>query len=163
MSVQKATSEQAARRNETEAERLDRNLLYLMQELRVAFPGVQILLAFLLVVPFQNGWPDVTDSEKVVYSVALLLTAASSICFIAPTAWHRIRFRDQDIEWVIRGSNRLMIAGLIFLGAAIASALMLIAMVVYGVAAGITVAAVAATVIVGVWFVVPALRSGRKR
>lgn len=154
-------SEQAERRDETESQRLDRNLLHLMQELRVAFPGVQILFAFLLVVPFQNGWPDVTEAERVVYFATLLLTAASSVCFIAPTAWHRIRFRDQDIEWVVEGSNRLMLAGLVLLAAAITTGLLLVTMVVYSTAAAIVVGLATATVVITTWFAVPLRREGR--
>lgn len=152
-------SEQARRRDETEDERRDRNLGDLMQELRVAFPGVQILFAFLLVVPFQSGWPDVTDTEKVVYFVTLLLTTASSICFIAPTARHRIRFRERDLEWIVATSNHLMIAGLAFLAGAIAGGLLLITMVVFSVAASVVVAGLAAAIVGWVWFGVPIARS----
>ena len=155
-------SEQAERRGESEDERRDRNLADLMQELRVAFPGVQILLAFLLVVPFQSGWPDVTETQKVVYFATLLLTAGSSVCFIAPTARHRIRFRDQDLEWVIRGSNRLMIAGLIGLAAAMTCGLLLITMVVFSSLAAIIVAGLAALAIGASWFGVPMVRDLRR-
>jgi len=65
-------SDEAKRRNETKQERIDRNLGDLLQELRVAFPGVQFLFAFLLVVPFQQGWVDVDETEKVVYFIALV-------------------------------------------------------------------------------------------
>ena len=112
-------SEHAERRGESEEERLDRNLMELLQELRVAIPGIQFLFAFLLVVPFQQGWAQVTDFEKTVYYVTLLLTAASSICLIAPTARHRMRFRELDKRWIVETSNRLAIAGLAFLAAAI--------------------------------------------
>ena len=151
-------SDQAERRDETEDERRDRNLGDLMQELRVAFPGVQILFAFLLVVPFQSGWPDVTEGQKVVYFVTLLLTAASSICFIAPTARHRIRFREQDLEWVIRTSNRLMIAGLVFLGAAIVAALLLVTLVVFSTTAAVIAAGLTALAIAWAWFAAPSIR-----
>ena len=155
-------SEQAESRNETEDERRDRNLADLMQELRVAFPGVQILFAFLLVVPFQSGWPQVTETQKVVYFVTLLLTAASSICFIAPTARHRIRFRDQDLEWVIRSSNRLMVTGLGFLAAAISAGMLLVTMVVFSTAAAVVVAALVAVAIGVTWFGVPIVRDLRR-
>src|SRR5215213_3879979 len=125
------TSEQAARRNESEEERLDRNLDELLQGLRVALPGIQVLLAFLLVVPFQQGWVNVTDFEKTVYYVTLLLTAAACICLISPTARHRMRFRELDKEWIVHSSNRLAIAGLAFMGAAIAGVLLLVSSVVY--------------------------------
>jgi len=134
-----------------------------MQELRVAFPGVQILLAFLFVVPFQSGWPDVTDTQRTVYFVTLLLTVCSSICFIAPTAHHRIRFRDQDLEWVITRSNRLMVAGLVFLAGAITGGVLLVTMVVFSTAAAIAVAGAIAGLIATIWFAIPLARERKFR
>jgi Family of unknown function (DUF6328) len=151
-------SEGARRRGESEEERLDRNLMELLQELRVALPGIQVLFAFLLVVPFQQGWVDVTEFEKIVYYVTLLFTAAASICLIAPTARHRIRFRDLDKEWVVETANRLTLVGLGFLGLAIGGALLLIAHVVFGnaVAAMTTIAVMGA--IIWIWFIAPLRR-----
>jgi hypothetical protein len=150
--------EGARRRDESEEERLDRNLMELLQELRVALPGIQVLFAFLLVVPFQQGWVDVTEFEKIVYYVTLLFTAAASICLIAPTARHRIRFRDLDKKWIVETANRLTIIGLALLGLAIGGALLLIAHVVFGNA----VAAITTVVVIGaiawVWFVAPLRR-----
>jgi hypothetical protein len=155
------SEESDGRRNETEQERIDRNLGDLLQELRVAFPGIQFLFAFLLVVPFQQGWEMVDGAEKHVYYVALLLTAISSICFIAPTARHRLRFREGDLRWVVESSNRLMVAGLISLGAAIAAVLLLITMVVFSDGFAIAVCAVFAVGIVWAWFGAPLLREWR--
>jgi hypothetical protein len=155
------TSEQARSRDETEQQRTDRNLQLLMQELRVAFPGIQFLFAFLLVVPFQTGWDTVDSTEKYVYYVTLLLTAAASICFIGPTARHRLRFRERDLDWVVTSSNRLMVAGLVFLGGAIVGAVLLVTMVVFSDTAGIVVAALLAAAIVSVWFVAPLVRGRR--
>ena len=148
-------------RHETEQERIDRNLGDLLQELRVAFPGIQFLFAFLLVVPFQQGWETVDGAEKHVYYVALLLTAISSICFIAPTARHRLRFREGDLRWVVESSNRLMVAGLVCLGGAIAAVLLLITMVVFSDGFAIAVCAVFAVGIVWAWFGAPLLREWR--
>ena len=145
-------------RNETEQERIDRNLGDLLQELRVALPGVQFLFAFLLVVPFQQGWETVDGAEKHVYYVALLLTAISSICFIAPTARHRLRFREGDLRWVVESSNRLMVAGLVCLGAAIAAVLLLITMIVFSDSFAIAICAVFAAGIVWAWFGAPLFR-----
>lgn len=148
-------------RHETEQERIDRNLGDLLQELRVAFPGIQFLFAFLLVVPFQQGWETVDGAEKHVYYVALLLTAVSSICFIAPTARHRLRFREGDLRWVVESSNRLMVAGLVCLGGAIAAVLLLITMVVFSDGFAIAVCAAFAVGIVWAWFGAPLLREWR--
>ena len=154
-------SEHAARRDETEEERLDRNLNELLQGLRVAQPGVQVLFAFLLVVPFQQGWAKVTQFEKTVYYVTLLLTASACVCLIAPSARHRMRFRELDKEWVVRTSNRFAIAGLGFMGAAICGVLLLLTSVVYdGSVVGIVPAAFAA-LIIWTWFGAPLVRDLR--
>ncbi len=154
-------SEHAERRDESEEERLDRNLMELLQELRVVLTGIQVLFAFLLVVPFQQGWADVTAFETRVYYVTLLLTAASSICLIAPTARHRVRFRDLDKEWVITTANRLAIAGIVFLGGAICGVLMLITHVVYDAGLTAVVVGVAAAAMGWLWFAAPILRDLR--
>lgn len=133
----------------------------LLQELRVAIPGIQVLFAFLLVVPFQQGWATVTEFEKTVYYATLLLTAASSICMIAPTARHRMRFRELDKRWVVETANRLAIAGLVFLAGAICGVLMLITHVVYDVTLTAIVVAVFAVFFAWFWFVAPVVRELR--
>lgn len=155
-------TDDAGGRNETEQERIDRNLRDLLQELRVAFPGVQFLFAFLLVVPFQHGWINVNQTEKVVYFVALVLTAISSICFIAPTARHRLRFREHDLEWVVDSASRLTVTGLVCLGGAIAAVLLLITMVVFSVAFAVVVCALVTLLIVWTWFGAPLVRQYRR-
>lgn len=154
-------SEQARRRGETEEERLDRNLAELMQELRVALPGIQVLLAFLLIVPFQERWPELTDFERVVYYVTLLLAAGSSVCLIAPTARHRLRFRALDKRWVVAGSNRLAVTGLALLGGAICGMLLLITSFLYSGALAAAVTAIFALAIGWLWFAAPARRGVR--
>jgi hypothetical protein len=154
-------SEHAERRGESEEERLDRNLMELLQELRVAIPGIQFLFAFLLVVPFQQGWAQVTDFETTVYYVTLLLTAISSICLIAPTARHRMRFRELDKRWIVETSNRLAIAGLAFLAAAICGVLMLITHFVYDSALTAIVVAGFALFFAWFWFLAPFVREFR--
>jgi Family of unknown function (DUF6328) len=155
-------SEQASRRDETEEERLDRNLAELLQELRVALPGIQVLFAFLLVVPFQQGWAQVTEFEQTVYYVTLLCTAVASVLLIAPTARHRIRFRELDKHWVVATANRLTIAGLVFLGAAIAGVILLISHVVYGETTTAIATAVVAVAIGWLWFAAPLVRELRQ-
>ena len=157
------TSEQAARRDESEEERLDRNLDELLQGLRVALPGIQVLLAFLLVVPFQQGWLKVTEFEKTVYYVTLLLTAAACICLISPTARHRMRFRELDKEWIVRSSNRMAIWGLAFMGAAIACVLLLVSSVVYDSSALIAIVpSVFGALIFWFWFGAPLVRDAMR-
>jgi hypothetical protein len=160
--ARQVTSEQASRRNESEEERLDRNLDELLQGLRVALPGIQVLFAFLLVVPFQQGWVKVSDFEKQIYYITLLLTASACVCLIAPTARHRMRFRELDKEWIVRSSNRLAIAGLALMGAAICGALVLIGSVVYGGTAAAIAPALIGAAILWFWFGAPLVRDLRR-
>jgi hypothetical protein len=153
------SSEQARRRNETDEERLDRNLGELLQELRVAIPGVQFLFAFLLVVPFQQGWATVTEFEKNVYYVALVATAAAAVCLIAPTARHRLRFRELDKKWVVETAHKYAIAGLGLLAIATTAAILLVSHVVFDNAATSIVATVLFAGMIGwVWFAAPLWR-----
>ena len=94
---------------------LDRELIELLNELRVVLPGVQVLFAFLLAVPFANGWTRVTDLQRDVFFVAFLATAAASILLIAPSVHHRLRWREHDKERILRTPNNLAIAGTSFL------------------------------------------------
>jgi hypothetical protein len=154
-------SEHAERRGESEEQRLDRNLMELLQELRVAIPGIQVLFAFLLVVPFQQGWAQVSDFETKVYYVTLLLTAASSVCLIAPTARHRMRFRELDKRWIVETANRLAIAGLVFLAGAVCGVLVLITHFVYDSTLTAIVVAAFAAFFAWFWFIAPYVRDFR--
>ena len=93
--------------DETEDERLNRELDQLLQELRVAMPGVQVLFAFLLAVPFQQRFAQVTEFQKDVYFGTLLASAVASALFIAPTAYHRMMFRGRDKPRLVEMSSRL--------------------------------------------------------
>lgn len=154
-----ADSEHARRRGESEEERLDRNLMELLQELRVAIPGIQFLFAFLLVVPFQQGWVDVTDFEKRVYYATLIFTVVSSILLMAPSARHRMRFRELDKKWIVDSANRLTIAGLVFLGLAMVGVITLISHVVYDDVAAVIAASFVFIGVAWFWFVAPLVRS----
>ncbi|MEA2453343.1 MAG: hypothetical protein QOG04_2053, partial [Actinomycetota bacterium] len=93
----------------------DRELIELLNELRVALPGVQVMFAFLLAVPFSQGWTKVTDTQKTSFLVALLTTAVASALLIAPSSFHRIQWRQGDKERLLVISNGFAIAGLAFL------------------------------------------------
>jgi amino acid transporter len=95
--------------------RLDRELIELLNELRVTLPGVQVLFAFLLTVPFSQRFEEVTDLQKYTYLAALICAALGSAFLIAPTPYHRIRWRDRDKETLLRTANKLAIAGTAFL------------------------------------------------
>src|SRR5262245_30838736 len=119
-------NERPSGRDESEAERLDRNLSELLQELRVALPGVQVLFAFLLAVPFQQEFSKVSEFEKKICFATLLLTALSAALLIAPSAYHRITFRYQQKHRLVFVSNRLTIAGLAALALAMTCAVLLV-------------------------------------
>jgi len=140
---------------EDEAERLNRELIELLNELRVALPGVQVLFAFLLVVPFNQRWSDVTDLQRDVYFVTLLLTAGAMAFLIAPSATHRLRFRKHDKPLLLVLSNRYAIVGLGLLALAITGAVLLVADVLFGTVEAAIVAAATFLVFGGLWFGVP--------
>ena len=150
-------------RNETELERLDRNLGELLQELRVALPGVQVLFAFLLVVPFSNGWDRVTDVQRYVYFVAFLCTALASAFLIAPSTYHRLRWREGDREHMLVTANRLAIWGAVFLAAGITATVFLITDVLFGNAWAAAVTAVIGGAVMWLWFGLALLREARER
>lgn len=146
---------------ESTRERLDRELNELLQELRVALPGVQVLFAFLLTVPFSQGFPQMTDLQRDMYFGTLLATAVASILFISPTAYHRLRWRQYDKEQMLVTSTRLSIAGIVALALAVAGAVFLIGDFMFGIAvAGVSTAIVAAC-LVWFWFGLPLMRRAR--
>src|SRR3954453_2170687 len=118
-------------RNETEKERLDRNLNELLGELRVALPGVQVLFAFLLAVPFNQRFNEATDFEKGVYFVTMIATAIAAAFLIAPSAMHRIQFRSDDKHHIVFRANRFAVIGFAVLGVAMTSAVLLVTHFVY--------------------------------
>ncbi|HWM08472.1 MAG TPA: DUF6328 family protein [Solirubrobacteraceae bacterium] len=142
-----------------ERERTGRQMAELLQELRVALPGVQILFAFLLTVPFAQGFADVTAFQKNLFFATLMCTAISTACLIAPTATHRLRFHKRDREFIIETANSLLIAGLVFLALAIVGAVALITDFLFDGTARWIWPAIVALVIAGLWFVRPLARS----
>jgi hypothetical protein len=142
-----------------EHERTARQMAELLQELRIALPGVQILFAFLLTVPFAQGFTRVTNFQRNLFFGVLLCTAVSTICLIAPTATHRLRFHKSDRRYVIESSHLLMIAGLAFLALAIVGAVALITDYMFGLAGQWYWPALIALVLAGLWFARPMLRS----
>jgi hypothetical protein len=150
--------ERPSGREETEGERLDRNLSELLQELRVALPGVQVLFAFLLAVPFQQGFTKITDFQKDVYFATLMLTALSAALLISPSAYHRLTFRMQQKDHLIFLANRFTIAGLVCLALAMTGAIVLVTNVLFSTAATIVAGAVAFSVFALFWYALPLKR-----
>ena len=104
---------------ESAEERHNRELIELLNELRVALPGVQVLFAFLLAVPFANGFPKLSSTDRDVFFAAFIATALSTVLLIAPSSYHRLRWRRHDKERMLVVSNALTIAGLACLAVAI--------------------------------------------
>jgi hypothetical protein len=143
---------------ESRDERLNRELIELLNELRVALPGVQMLFGFLLAVPFTQKFDTVTTTQRHVYYFTFMTTAAATIFFIAPTAYHRLRFRQHDKEQMLRTSNRLTIAGTACLAAALSGAVYLVSDLIFHAAATALAAAAAAGLLVWLWYGLPLLR-----
>ncbi|HYZ28571.1 MAG TPA: DUF6328 family protein [Thermoleophilaceae bacterium] len=149
-------------RNETELERVDRNLNELLGELRVVGTGVQVLFAFLLIVPFSAGFHELARGERYLYLAILLTTAASSALLIAPTALHRLIFRQGDKPYLIATANRMAIAGIVCLGAAMCGILALLSGHLFGWVAGAIVAACAVCFFGFLWFGIGLGRNRRR-
>ena len=147
--------------DEDRAEKLDRELIELLNELRVALPGVQVLFGFLLTVPFSNGWTKVTDTERLVFFLTFLSTAIATALLIAPSAQHRILWRAGDKEALLRRANLLAISGTFFLALAITGAVWVVSDVVYNQAPTAIVTAGVAGIFAWIWFAAPLIRRAR--
>lgn len=148
-------------REETPLERLDRNLEEMTGELRVVVTGVQVLFAFLLVVPFDSGFAHIGTYERAVYFVTLLLAALAAVCTIAPSAQHRFLFRHDDKHYIVFVANRVVIAGLAFLALAMCGSLLLVATKLFGAFAGALTVAIGAVPFGVLWFGLPLRRRAK--
>jgi hypothetical protein len=118
-------------RNETALERCDRNLVELLQEVRVAQTGVQILFAFLLTAPLAPRFPELSGFQRLDYFLTLLTAGAAAVLLIAPTAYHRIVFRLGDKEHLVTVANRFTLAGLACVGLSMVGAVLLVTDLLY--------------------------------
>jgi hypothetical protein len=148
-------------RDETPAERLDRNFNELLGELRIALPGVQVLFAFLLTVPFAQGFSDLSGFERGLYFFVLLLTALSSVFLIAPTAYHRLQFRQGRKQEILSFANRAAILGLATLALAMSGAILLITHFLFGQAAAVPTGIATLCVFGALWYLLPLVRGQR--
>ena len=147
--------------DDDQGERLDRELIELLNELRVALPGVQVLFAFLLTVPFTNRFQQVNDLQKNMYLLALVATGLGSALLIAPTAYHRIRFREHDKERMIRTSNRLALGGTVLLAVGMTASVFFVTDFLFRAPLTIVVTVVIAAAFVWFWYALPLLRKVR--
>ena len=150
-------------RNETPTERADRELLELLNELRVVLPGITVLFAFLLAVPFGRGWAHVTDFERDVFLVAVLSTGVAIVCLTAPSSYHRLRFHRGEKQRLVVIGNRLAIAGIAAFAVALLAAILLAVTHVTSRAAGIAAAAGAGTLLFVLWYGLPAYAAVKAR
>ena len=142
-------------RDETVDERADRNFNELLQELRVAQTGVQILFAFLVTLPFTQRFGTVTTSQKDLYLGTLIAAALSMACLIAPVSYHRILFGRGQKPRLVQSGNRLLHAGLAFLLVAVIGSLFLIVDVVTSVGAAFAVCTLVTAWFVFAWYLRP--------
>jgi hypothetical protein len=145
-------------RDESEADRLDRNYSEMLQELRVAETGVQILFGFMLSVAFQQRFQTLDDVQRTVYVITLLFCTLSVGLLVAPVAFHRLVFRQGMKDELVSLTNTLTLAGISFLLLAVLSGVLLILDYVVGRAFAIAVIAVLAVLFVGLWVVLPLSR-----
>jgi hypothetical protein len=146
---------------ESKDERLDRELIEFLNELRVVLPGVQVLFAFLLTVPFANRFTAITNLQRQVFFVVFLCTTAATALLIAPSAYHRLRWREYDKEQMLRTSNRLAIGGMAFLSLALVGAAFLVTDLLFHPAAAALVTAAVAIFFAWFWWGLPLSRKLR--
>jgi hypothetical protein len=155
------TGPQGRSAHEDEHEIRDRQMIELLNELRVALPGVQILFAFLLTVPFSQRFADLTAFQRDVYYLTLIATALSAACLIAPSAAHRLRFHKGEREWIVESANQLMIGGLVFLSFALGGSVLMITDLMFDGTRVWVYTGLVWAIILGLWFVRPLLRHVR--
>ena len=160
MAVGSRQAESETPPHETEKERLDRELIELLNELRVALPGVQVLFAFLLAVPFYQRFEDVTSFQRDVYFATLSLALIAIALMIAPTAVHRLNFRANDKKAIVMISNRLAIVGVSVLALAMVGVMVLISDLLFGPAMTVAVGVLSAFVFALLWAALPLSRRG---
>jgi hypothetical protein len=137
----------------------DRQMVELLNELRVALPGVQILFAFLLTVPFSVRFEKLTLFQRDVYFVTLMATLLSTACLIAPSAAHRVRFHKGERPWIVESAHRMMLGGLAALVVALTGSVLLITDLLFDGARVWVYTGLVACLLVGLWFVRPLLRA----
>lgn len=143
--------------------RLDRELMELLNELRVVLPGVQALFAFLLIVPFNSRFADVSGLERGVYVFALLTSAVACVLFITPPAFHRLRFRRRDKAQLLRVGNRCAIGGLAALALAMVAGVFLVTELLFGASVAGALTAVVALPIAVLWWAIPLIYGPTKK
>jgi len=156
-----AAQAEPERPGETLAERADRNVMELLNELRVVGIGIQVMFGFLLSIPFANRFVKLDHSERAIYLITVVLAALSTALLVAPVAYHRLLFRRHEKESLVRLTNRMAIAGLVTVGLAVCSAVLLVTSFVAPGLRAVVITAGLACVFAGLWFALPLARLSR--
>jgi hypothetical protein len=156
-----ARSEDPGSPEETEKQRVDRELIELLNELRVTLPGVQVLFAFLLIVPFSEGFASVSSAQRGWYFASFIATTSAAILLVAPATYHRIRFREGGKDRMLRTANNLAIAGMALLAVAIACAVFLVTDVLFSAWSASVVSAGLSAAMTWIWFGLPLVDRAR--
>lgn len=142
-------------RSESPFQRRDRELAELIAELRLASPGVQLLLGFLLMAPFNGRFAETTALERGLYAVSLLSVSGAAVLLLGASVHHRVLFRRQFGERMLTTISTLALTGLSLLGIGIVAALALVAHFLFGAWAALTVSATTGGLIVWIWYLLP--------
>jgi uncharacterized membrane protein YiaA len=143
---------------ESDPDRIDRNLIELLNELRITGTGIQVLLAFLVIVPFDSGYRTISQFDKDVYFVALLTIAAAAVLLIAPSVHHRLLFHQGQRAYIVRTANTFAIVGMALLAVGLVAILVLLSNIVFGSAAALIVGVLTAGLVGVLWFGLPGLK-----
>lgn len=154
--------EQAQEREDVK-ERLEREHEELLHELRSVIPGAQVLFGFLLAIRFTTPFDDLDDTQRYVYYFALLGTATALVCFMAPAAYHRLRFRTGDKEFLMQKGNREAIAGTVAIGLAFTAVLFLVTDFMFDTPQAVIAAVALFTLIAWRWWALAAIRAWQDR
>jgi high-affinity Fe2+/Pb2+ permease len=157
------SNESEAPSGESDKERVDRELIEFLNELRVVLPGVQVLFAFLLTLPFTSYYPDADGAVRLAYIIAFYSVAIAAVLMMTVSSLHRIRFRKGDKEAVLRSSSRLMLAGMAFLAVGMVAVVWMISEIMFEANQALAniIGGVALVFVVALWFGLPLSRRYR--
>jgi hypothetical protein len=150
--------ERARRPGETPKQRVNRELIELLNEIRIALPGVQVLFAFLLVVPFGPGWRHTSAVQRHAYVFSIATAALAAVIMIAPSSYHRLLWRQPHKEHMLVTSNGLLIAGMVFLAMAMSGSLFFVVSFALGTWEATVTTTGVVVVILLLWYAMPLAR-----
>jgi hypothetical protein len=156
-------AESEDRVDESPKERADRELIELLNELRIVLPGVTVLFAFLLAVPFAKGWAKVDTFQRDVFVVAFLATGVSVAFLAAPSSYHRLRFRSGDKERLVQTGSNLAIAGIAAFAVGLEAVVLLVVSYVLSTGAAIAVTVCFSLLVATLWYGLPLYGRARGR